>query len=85
MATVLVAAFLANDSDLPSEFSPAQVTAAPRVVRRKSSQAGVFAWLTGGRRLSGRRRVRRWWRLSLVDLLLLIEMVVVDLAHRPAA
>ena len=43
LAAALVDAFLAHISDLPSEFSPAHRSAAPKSARRKAREAAAFA------------------------------------------
>ena len=88
LATALVAAFLAHISDLPSEFSPAHRTAAPKAVRQKAREAEVFARMA--RRAAAFPEaplggVPAMVEAELHDRLLLIETVVADLARRRAA
>ena len=88
LAAELVAAFLAHISDLPSEFSPAHRAAAPKAAHQKAREAAGFARMA--RRaaafpaapLGG---VAAMVEAELQDRLLLIETVVADLGHRPAA
>jgi len=88
LATALVAAFLAHISDLPSEFSPAHRTAAPKAVRQKAREAEVFARMA--RRAAAFPEaplggVPAMVEAELHDRLLLIERIVADLGYRPAA
>lgn len=85
---LLVAAFLAHVSDLPSKFSHAHRTAAPKPDDQKAVEAAYFA-LTAQRAAGFRSAplgaVSAMVEAELHDRLLLIETVVADLRHRPAA
>lgn len=88
MAAVLVAAFLAHISDLPSEFSPAHRTAPPKSAEEKASEAAAFAEYAGRAAAypaAPLGSVPAMVEAELQERLALIEAVVADLRHRPAA
>jgi len=88
LATELVAAFLAHISDLPSEFSPAHRTATPKSVDEKIVEATTFAECAhraASFLLAPLGSVPAMVESELQERLALIEAVIADLRHRPAA
>ncbi len=88
LAAALVDAFLPHISDLPSEFSPTHRTATAKTARRKAREPEAFdAVITraAGYPTAPLGSVPAMVEAELHDRLLLIERVVADLRHRPAA
>jgi hypothetical protein len=88
LATGLVAAFLTHISDLPSEFSPAHRGASPKPAAEKHSEAAAFveyAARAAAFRAAPLGSVPAMVEAELHERLALIEAVVADLRHRPAA
>jgi hypothetical protein len=83
-----VEAFLAHNSDLPSEFSPAHRTATPTTAEEKAAEAAAFAERAdraASYPAAPLGSVPAMVEAELHERLALIEAVVADLRHRRAA